>query len=35
MSEIGTQIQDAMMSIIQTSKQLGVDSWKYLNNIIN
>jgi Transposase IS66 family len=35
MSELGTRIQDAMMSIIQTAKQNGVDVWKYLSDLIN
>ncbi len=35
MSEIGTKIQDAMMSITQTAKQNGVDLWKYLSDLIN
>ena len=30
MSELGTIMQDGMMSIIQTAKQLGVDSWDYI-----
>jgi len=34
MSEIGTQIQDAMMSIIQTTKLQGIDTWKYISNLI-
>lgn len=35
MSELGTQVQDAMMSIIQTAKQLRVDIWKYIYDLIN
>ncbi len=35
MSELGTQVKDAMMSIIQTTKQLGVDTWKYISDLIN
>jgi hypothetical protein len=35
MSELGTQIQDAMMSIIQTAKQNSVDVWKYISDLIN
>ncbi len=35
MSEIGTQMQDGMMSILQTTKQLGVDSWEYIDGLLN
>ncbi len=35
MSEIGTQVQDAMMSILQTAKQHGVDTWQYIYNLLN
>jgi len=35
MSELGTQVQDAMMSIIQTAKQLGVNVWKYISDLTN
>jgi hypothetical protein len=34
MSKIGTQIQDAMMSILQTTQQQGVDSWKYIAELL-
>ena len=32
MSKIGTRVQDAMMSIIQTAKQLKVNVWDYINS---
>ena len=35
MSVLGTQVQDAMMSIIQTAEQLEVDVWKYISDLIN
>ncbi len=35
MSALGTEVKDAMMSIIQTAKQLGVDIWKYISDLIN
>jgi len=35
MSEIGTQVKDAMMSIIQTATQLGVNVWIYVSDLIN
>jgi len=35
MSDLGTQVKDAMMSIIQTAKLLGVDIWKYISDLIN
>ena len=35
MTFVGTQVQDAMMSIIQTAKQLGVDVWKFITDLIN
>ncbi len=35
MSVLGTQVQDAMMSIIQTAIQLKVDVWKYISILLN
>lgn len=35
MTEIGTKLQDAFMSIIQTSFQLGIDAYQYILNRIN
>ena len=35
MSEIGTQVKDSMISIIQTATQLGVNVWKYVSDLIN
>jgi len=35
MSELGTKVKDAMMSIIQTATQLGVNVWKYIADLLN